>query len=149
MSQQAINDLRAILLQFSIFLVNHYNDVIIGAMASQITSLIIVYSTVYSGADQETWKLCIDGLCAGNSPGTGEIPAQMASDAENVSIWWRHHEYQVQRLIHHKRWQPYQFHDKRDKMLSYNNDLSSDIDIFFSLVRIAYVHIIAVHLSWI
>ena len=30
----------------------HYNDVIMGAMASQITSLNIVYSTVYSGADQ-------------------------------------------------------------------------------------------------
>ena len=23
--------------------------------------------------------------------GTGEFPAQMASNAENVSIWWRHH----------------------------------------------------------
>ena len=31
---------------------NNYNDVIMGAMASQITSLTIVYSTVYSGADQ-------------------------------------------------------------------------------------------------
>ena len=30
----------------------HYNDVIMGKMASQITSLTIVYSTVYSGADQ-------------------------------------------------------------------------------------------------
>ena len=30
----------------------HYDDVIIGAMASQITSLAIVYSTVYSGAGQ-------------------------------------------------------------------------------------------------
>ena len=30
----------------------HYDDVIMGAMASQITSLMIVYSTVYSGADQ-------------------------------------------------------------------------------------------------
>ena len=30
----------------------HYNDVIMGAMASQITSLTTVYSTVYSGADQ-------------------------------------------------------------------------------------------------
>ena len=29
----------------------HYNDVIMGAMASQITSLTIVYSTVYSDAD--------------------------------------------------------------------------------------------------
>ena len=30
----------------------HYNDVIMGAIASQITSLTIVYSTVYSGTDQ-------------------------------------------------------------------------------------------------
>ena len=30
----------------------HYNDVIMGMMASQITSLTIVYSTIYSGADQ-------------------------------------------------------------------------------------------------
>ena len=30
----------------------HYNDVIMGTIASQITSLTIVYSTVYSGADQ-------------------------------------------------------------------------------------------------
>ena len=30
----------------------HYSDVIIGAVTSQITSLTIVYSTVYSGADQ-------------------------------------------------------------------------------------------------
>ena len=31
---------------------HHYNGVIMGAMASQITSLAIVYSTIYSGADQ-------------------------------------------------------------------------------------------------
>ena len=36
-------------------------------------------------------KLRVTGLCAGNSPGTGEFPAQRASNAENVSIWWRHH----------------------------------------------------------
>ena len=30
----------------------HYNDVIMGMMASRITSLTIVYSTVYSGANQ-------------------------------------------------------------------------------------------------
>ena len=30
----------------------HYYDVVMGAIASQITSLTIVYSTVYSGADQ-------------------------------------------------------------------------------------------------
>ena len=31
---------------------NHYNDVIMGRIASQIASLTIVSSTVYSGADQ-------------------------------------------------------------------------------------------------
>ena len=40
---------------------------------------------------KKTSKLRITGLCAGNSPVTGEFPAQMASNAENVSIWWRHH----------------------------------------------------------
>ena len=30
----------------------HYSDVLMGTMASQITSLTIIYSTVYSGADQ-------------------------------------------------------------------------------------------------
>ena len=40
---------------------------------------------------KKTSKLCVTGLCAGNSPVTGEFPAQMASNAENVSIWWRHH----------------------------------------------------------
>ena len=40
---------------------------------------------------KKTSKLRVTGLCVGNSPGTGEFPAQMASYAENVSIWWRHH----------------------------------------------------------
>ena len=36
-------------------------------------------------------KVRVTGLCQGNSPVTGKFPAQMASNAENVSIWWRHH----------------------------------------------------------
>ena len=40
---------------------------------------------------KKTPKLRVTGLCVGNSPGTGEFPAQMASNAEKVSIWWRHH----------------------------------------------------------
>ena len=32
----------------------------------------------------------VTGLCVGNSPATGEFPAQRASNAENVTIWWRH-----------------------------------------------------------
>ena len=46
-----------------------------GTMASQITSLTIVYSTVYSDADQRKHQ----------------SSTLLASDAENVSIWWRHH----------------------------------------------------------
>ena len=41
---------------------------------------------------KKTSKLRVTGFCAGNWPMTGEFPAQMASNAENVSIWWRHHE---------------------------------------------------------
>ena len=71
----------------------HYNDKVMSAMASQITSLTIVYSAVYSRRrSKETPKLCIIGLCAGNSPVTGEFPAQNVSNAENVSIWWRHYD---------------------------------------------------------
>ena len=40
---------------------------------------------------KKTSKLRVTGLCAGNPPGTGEFPAQMASNAENVSTWWCHH----------------------------------------------------------
>ena len=35
---------------------------------------------------KKTSKLSVTGRCSGNSPVTGEFPAQMASNAENVSI---------------------------------------------------------------
>ena len=44
---------------------------------------------------KKTSKLRVTGLCVGNSPGTGESPAQRASNAKNVSIWWRHHDERV------------------------------------------------------
>ena len=57
------------------------------AMASQITSVSIVYSTVRSGVDQKKISnLRVTGLCVGNSPVTGEFPAQRASDTKNVFI---------------------------------------------------------------
>ena len=40
---------------------------------------------------KKTSKLHVTGLYAGNSPETDEFPAKMASNAGNVSIWWRHH----------------------------------------------------------
>ena len=46
---------------------DHYSDVIMSAMASQITSLAIVHSTVYSGAEQRkhqssTSLTCVRGI---------------------------------------------------------------------------------------
>ena len=51
----------------------HYNDVIVSAMASQITSLMIVYSTVYSGADQTKHRS--SASLAFVREFTGEFPA--------------------------------------------------------------------------
>ena len=74
-----------------------------GAIASQITSLPIVYSAVNSDADKkQTSKLRVTGFCVGNSPGTGEFPAQLASNAENVSIRWRHHVCAFQGYVYNK-----------------------------------------------
>ena len=57
--------------------VYHYDDVIMEAIASQITSLTIVYSPFIQTQIKENIK----------APRT--FPAQMTSNAENVSIWWR------------------------------------------------------------
>ena len=39
---------------------------------------------IFRRRSTKTPKLRVTGLCAGNSPETGEFPAQMASNAENV-----------------------------------------------------------------
>ena len=48
-------------------------------------------SRLFRRKSKKTSKLRFTGLCAGNSPVTGEFPAQMTSYAEYVFIWWRHH----------------------------------------------------------
>ena len=56
------------------------------------TGVLIVYSTVCSGADQRKHQSsALMGLCAGNSPVTGEFPAQRPINAENVFMCWRRH----------------------------------------------------------
>ena len=42
---------------------------------------------LFTRRSKKTSKLRVTGLCEGNSPVTGEFPAQRASYAENVSIW--------------------------------------------------------------
>ena len=74
---------------------NHYSDVMMAAVASQITSFTIVYSTVYSGADKKkpiklnsTSLVFVRGIHG--SPVNSRTNGQ--SCWENVSIWLRHHE---------------------------------------------------------
>ena len=65
---------------------NHYDDVIMGAMASQITSVTIVYSTVYSDADQRKHQSSaslafVRGIHRGpvNSPHKWPVTQKMSS----------------------------------------------------------------------
>ena len=62
-----------------------------------------LFNRLHRRRSKKTSKFRVTGLCAGKWPVTGEFPAQMASNAENVSIWWRHHGSE------HSRWrcQPY------------------------------------------
>ena len=71
---------------------------------------------------KKTSKLRVTGLCVGNSPGTGEFPAQSASYAENVAIWWRHHAlryhvYGIQENVYHAKSIPWLLMTWRRKIL--------------------------------
>ena len=71
-------------------LLGHYSDVIMIEMAFQITSLTIVCSTVYSGADQRKHQSSVSLALWGEFTGDRWIPLTRPSNAESVSIWWRH-----------------------------------------------------------
>ena len=72
----------------------HYDDVIMGAIASQITSLTIVYSTVYSGADhskhQSSASLAfVWGIHRGpvNSPHTWPVTRKLFPFDDVIMFW--------------------------------------------------------------
>ena len=69
----------------------HYDDVIMTTMASQITSLAVVYSIVYSGVDQRKHQSSASLALVRGIHRDRWIPPQRASNAENVTMWWRHH----------------------------------------------------------
>ena len=50
---------------------------------------------------KKTSKLRVTGLCEGNPTVTGGLHSQRASNAENVSIWWRYHDKSVRVYMHH------------------------------------------------
>ena len=68
----------------------HYNDVTMSPMASHQPRDCLL-NCLFRCRSNKTSKLRVTGLCAENSPGTGEFAAQKATNAENVSICWRHH----------------------------------------------------------
>ena len=70
--------------------ISHYSDVTMTVVASLITSASIVYSAVCSGIDQRKHQSS-SSLAFVREFRTGEFPAQKTSNAENVSILWRHH----------------------------------------------------------
>ena len=62
-----------------------------GPVLVTVTSQWVWWRLKFECRSKNTSKLHITGLCAGNSPVTGEFPTQIASVMENVSIWWCHH----------------------------------------------------------
>ena len=72
----------------------HYNDVIMGMMASQITSLTIFTQPFIQAQIKENIKAPHHWPLWGEFTCDGEFPAQMASNAENVSICC-HHDFHI------------------------------------------------------
>ena len=90
---------------------------------------------------KKTSKLRVTGLCAGNSPGTGEFPAQMANNAENGSIWWRHHAcWWIRDRIRPERiWRNGCVSGKQDwmKMMKFHKVLSIKLETFVLCVAVS------------
>ena len=74
---------------------------------------------------KKTSKLRVTGFCVGNSPGTGEFPAQMASNAENVSIWWRHHDTIISYVTRESYWVVFSvYYEQLKKLTSLQQELN-------------------------
>ena len=69
----------------------HYSDVIMSAMATQSPASRLFPQSFVQAHIKENIKAPRYCLCEGNPPVTGGFPSQRASNAENASIWWRHH----------------------------------------------------------
>ena len=74
------------------YLQRHYNDVLIESDGvSNHKRLEGLLNRLLRRRSKKSSELRVTGLCEGNSPVTGEFPAKRTSNAEKVSIWWRHH----------------------------------------------------------
>ena len=107
----------------------HYTDVRMSVGVSYHQPHDCLLNCLFRRKSKKTSKLRVTGLCEGNSPLTGEFPAQMASNAENVPIWWRHH------AQHWLCW-PNRFLSSIRNEFSYHQNLTlrndGNADMFFS-----------------
>ena len=113
----------------------HYSDVRMGAMASQITSLTIVYSTVYSGADKKHQSSASLAFVRGihrwlvNSPHKWPVTHKMFQ-CDDVIMQWK-----LLTNLH------YQIHTKRDiehgpdKYSKWSYHISSHVCCIFNTLR--------------
>ena len=96
---------------------------------------------LFRGRSKKPSKLRVTGLCVGNSPETGEFPAHMASNAEYVSIWWRHHENMGNTCVFNKvifNAHPIKFHQER---FSYLQHLNVESCIHFTTTYVMYYYV--------
>ena len=60
----------------------HYGEVIMSSQIDVVSNKLphhCLFNRLFGCKSKKTSKLRVTGLCAGNSPGTGEFPAQLAS----------------------------------------------------------------------
>ena len=72
--------------------VSHYSDIIVGTKRLKSPASWLFTEPFIETQIKEKIKATRHWLCEGNGPVTSEFPAQMTSNSENVSIWWRHQE---------------------------------------------------------
>ena len=101
-------------------------------MASQTTSLTIVYSTVYSGADQIKRQ---SSAPLASVRGIHRWPVNSPhknSNARNVSIWWCHHKSDYQAQISHIHEIGMYQYDQSEQYISPDNRQSHHIHFTYS-----------------
>ena len=82
---------------------SHYGDVIMGAVASQITSLTIVYSTVYSGPDQRKYQSSaslafVQGILRWPVNSSHKWPVTRKMFPFDDAIMWRWYQYNTEKF---------------------------------------------------
>ena len=60
-------------------------------IASNLWRLECLLNRLFRRISKKTSKLRLTGLCEVNSSVAGEFLSHRSSNAENISIWWRHH----------------------------------------------------------